>query len=85
MFKKFAIGKVKHQQSLQTAHLHQCLAQVCKPVTFCRMHGLAEPCKTNRLSSRSNGFGNGNVVSNTFVQWLPSCEERKWGRCLGVS
>ncbi len=48
------------------------------------MHGLAEPCKTNGFSSGLNGFGGGNVISNTFVQWMSSCEGRKWGWCLGV-
>ncbi len=48
------------------------------------MHDLAEPCKTDWFSSGSNGFGGGNVVSNTFVQWLSSCEERKWVRRTGV-
>jgi hypothetical protein len=54
MFEKFASGGIEHQQSLKTAHLHPCLTEVCKPVNFCRMHGLAEPCKTNGFSSGSN-------------------------------
>jgi hypothetical protein len=29
-------------------------------------------------------FGGGNIVSNTFVQWLSSCEERKWDQGMGV-
>ncbi len=35
------------------------------------MNGLAEPCKTNGFSSGLNGFGGGNVVSNTFVKGCP--------------
>jgi hypothetical protein len=31
-----------------------------------------------------NGFGGGNVVSDTFVQWLSSGEERKWGLRTGA-
>ncbi len=31
-----------------------------------------------------DGFGSGNVVSDTFVKWLSSGEERKWGRRTGV-
>ncbi len=84
MFKKNADGGVENRQSLKTAHLHQSLAEVCKPVNFCRMHGLAEPCKTDGFSRGSNRFGGVNVVSKTFVPLLSSCEEHKWGRCLGV-
>jgi hypothetical protein len=48
------------------------------------MHGLAEPYKTGWFSSGSNGFGGGNVVSDTFVKWLSSCEECKWGWRTGM-
>ncbi len=33
---------------------------------------------------RPNIFGSGNVISDTFVKWLCSSEERKWGWCTGV-
>jgi hypothetical protein len=85
MFNEFASGGVEHQKSFWTAHMRQCLTEVCKPVNLCRLHGLAEPCcKTNWFSSGPSGFGGGNVVSDTFVQWLSSSEERKWGQRTGA-
>ncbi len=81
MFKEFASGGVKHQKSFWTAHLRQCLTAVCKPSNLCRPHCFAETCKTDWFSRGSNEFGGGNVVSDTFVQWLVSGEEHKWGRC----
>jgi hypothetical protein len=47
-------------------------------------HSFAEICKTNWFSRGPNGFGCGNVVSDTFVKWLSSGEERKWGRRTGA-
>ncbi len=85
MSEEFASGGVKHQKSFWTNHMHQCLTEVYKPVNLCRLHGFAEPCKTNWLSRGLNGFGSGNVVSDTFVQWLSSSEERKWGLRTGAS
>ncbi len=84
MFEEFASGGVEHRKSFLTAHMHQCLTELCKPINFCRLHGLAEPCITDLFSSGPNGFGGGNVVSDTFVHWLSSGEERKWGRRTGA-
>jgi hypothetical protein len=84
MFKEFASGGVKHRKSFWTAHMHQCLTEVYKPNNLCRLQSFVETCKTDWFSRGPNGFGGGNVVSDTFVQWLSSCEERKWGRRTGV-
>jgi hypothetical protein len=84
MFEEFASGGVKHQKRFWTTHMRQCLTEVCKPINLCRLHGLAEPCKTNWFSRGPTGFCNGNVVSDTFVQWLSSSEERKWGLRTGA-
>ncbi len=84
MFEKFSSGGVEHRKSFWTAHIHQCLAEVCKAINLCRLNGFAVPCKTNWFSSGLNGLGSGNVVSNTFVKWLSSCEEHKWGQRTGV-
>ncbi len=84
MFKEFASGGVEYQKSFWTTHMHQCLTEVCKLVILCRLHGLAEPCKANWFSRGPNRFGRGNVVSDIFVQWLSSGEERKWGLRTGV-
>ncbi len=84
MFEEFASGGVKHRKSFWTAHMHQCLTELCKPVNLCRLHSVAETCKTNWFSRGPNGFGSGNVVSDTFVQWLSSGEERKWGWHTGA-
>jgi hypothetical protein len=80
MFKEFPSGGVERQKSLWTGNKRQCLTEVCKTVNLCRLHSLAETCKTNWFSRRLNGFGSGNVVSDTFVKQLSSSEERKWGR-----
>jgi hypothetical protein len=45
MFKKFASRGIKHRQSLWTAHLHQCLAEVCKPVNSAGCMVLQSPAK----------------------------------------
>jgi hypothetical protein len=48
----------------------------------------AWPCRALQndwFSSGSNGFGTENVVTNTFVQWQSSSEERKWGWRTGAS
>jgi hypothetical protein len=84
MFKEFASGGVKHQKNFWTAHMHQCLTEVCKPVNLCRLNGFAEPCETNWFSRGPNGFGGVNVASDTFVQRLSSGEERKWGLRTGA-
>jgi hypothetical protein len=78
MFEEFASGGVEHQKSSWTANKPQCLTEVCKTVNLCRRHIFAETCKTNCFSRGPNGFGGGNVVSDTFVKWLSSSEERKW-------
>jgi hypothetical protein len=84
MFEEFASRGVKHQKSFWTAHMRQCLKEVCKPVNICRLYGFVEPCKTYWFSRDPNGFGSGNVVSDTFMQWLSSSEERKWGLRTGA-
>jgi hypothetical protein len=85
MFEEFtSSGGVEHQKSLWTAKKHQCLAEVCKTVNLCRLYSFAETCKTNWFGRGLDVFGSGNVVSDTFVKWLSSNEERKWGRCTGV-
>ncbi len=84
MFKEFARGGVKHWKSFWTAHIHQCLTEVCKPINLCRLRSFAETCKTDWFSRGPDGFGHGNVVSDTFMQWLSSGEERKWGPHTGV-
>jgi hypothetical protein len=84
MFKEFASGGVEHQKSFWTAHMCQCLTEVCKPVNLCRLHSFAETCKTHWFSRDPNKFGSGNAVSNTFVKWLSSGEEHKWGRQTGA-
>jgi hypothetical protein len=61
-----------------------CLTEVCKTVSRCRLHSLAETCKTNWFSRGLNGFGGGNVVNDTFVKWLSSGKERKWGGRTGA-
>jgi hypothetical protein len=55
-----------------------------RTVNLCRLHSFAETCKTNWFSRGPNGFGSGNVVSDTFVKWLPSGEECKWGQRTGA-
>ncbi len=70
MFEEFTSGGVKHQKSFWTAHVHQCLTKVCTPINLCRLHSFAETCETNWFSRGPNGFGSGNVVSDTFVKWL---------------
>jgi hypothetical protein len=84
MFKKFASGRSEHQKSFWTAHMRQCLAEVCKAVNLCRLHSFAETYKTNWFSRGPNRFGGGNVVSDTVVKWLSSCKEHKWGQRTGV-
>ncbi len=84
MFKEFASGGVEHQKSFLTANKCQCLAEVCKTANLCRLHGFAETCKSNWLSRGLNGFGGGNVVSDTFVKLLSNGDKRKWGRRTGA-
>jgi hypothetical protein len=48
------------------------------------LRGFAETCNTDWFSRGPNRFGNGNVVSDTFLQWLPGGEERKWGQRTGA-
>jgi hypothetical protein len=55
-----------------------------QPVNICRLHSIAETCKTYWFSRGLNGFGGGNVVSDIFVKWLSSGEERKWGQRMGA-
>ncbi len=80
MFEEFASGWVEHQKSFWTTNKHQCLTEVCKTVNLCRLHSFAETCKTDWLSRGPNGFGGGNVESDTFLKWLSSSEECKWGQ-----
>jgi hypothetical protein len=84
MFEEFASGGVKHRKIFWNTNKHQCLTEVCKTVNICRLHSFAETCKTNWFSRGPNGFGGGNVVSDTFVKWLSCGEERKWGRHTGA-
>ncbi len=84
MFEKLTSGGVKHQKSLWTAHMRQCLTEVCKLVNLCRLHIFAETFKTNWFSRGLNRIGGRNVVSDTFVKQLSSSEERNWGRCTGT-
>ncbi len=84
MFKVFAGEEVEHQKSFWTPLMCQCLTEVSKPVNLCRLHSFAETCKIDWFSRGLNGFGGGNVVSDTFVQWQSSGEERNWGLCMGV-
>ncbi len=84
MFKEFANGGVKHQKSFGTAHIFQFLTEVCKPVNLCRLHSFAETCKTDWSSRGPNRFSGGNAVSDAYVQWLSSGEERKWVWCTGA-
>jgi hypothetical protein len=53
-------------------------------VNLSRLHSFAETCKTNWFSRGPEGFGGGNVVHDTFMKWLSSSEERKWGRRTGA-
>jgi hypothetical protein len=66
---------VEHRKSFWTTNKVQCLTEVCKTVNLCSLHSLAETCKTNWFSRGPNGFGGGNVVSDTLVKWLTSSEE----------
>ncbi len=84
MFKEFASGGVEHRKNFWTANMCQCLTEVCKAVNLCRLHSFAETCKTNWFSRGPCRFGGGNVVSDTFVKWLSSGEEHKWGRHMGA-
>ncbi len=84
MFEEFTSGGVEHQKSFWTANKHQCLTEVYKTVNLCRLHSFAETCKTNWFSWGPNGFGSGNVVSDTFVKWLSRGEECKWGQRTGA-
>ncbi len=84
MFEEFASGGVKHRKSFWTTHMHQCMTEVCKAVNLCQLHSISETCKTDSFSRGPNGFGGGNVVSDTFVKWLFSGEECKWGRRTGA-
>jgi hypothetical protein len=81
MFKEFASGGAEHQKSFWTANKHQCLTEVCKTVNLCRLHSFAETSKTVWFSRGPNRFGGENVVSDTFMKWLSSGDERKCGRC----
>ncbi len=67
-----------------TTNKHQCLTEVCKAVNLCWLHSFLETCKTDWFSRGPNEFGSGNVVSDTFVKWLSSNEERKWGQRTGA-
>jgi hypothetical protein len=84
MFKEFASGGVEHQKRFWTAHICQCLTEVCKAVNLCWLHSFTETCKTVWFSRGPNRFGGGNVVSDTFVKLLSSDEERKWGGGTGA-
>ncbi len=80
MLEEFTSEGVKHQKSFWTALMHQCLTEVCKLVNLCRLRSFAETHKTDWFSRGPNGFDSGNVVSDTFLQWLSGGEERKWVR-----
>jgi hypothetical protein len=84
MFEDFASGGVEPQKSFWTAHMYQCLTEVCKSINLCRLHSFAVTCKTNCFSRGLNGLGGWNVVSDTFVKWLTSSEKHKWGRRTGA-
>ena len=84
MFVEFASGGVEHQKSFWTTNKLQFLTEACKTVNLCRLHSFADTCKTDWFSRVPNKSGSGNVLSNTFVQWLSHGEERKWGRCMGA-
>jgi hypothetical protein len=84
MFEEFASGGVEHQKSFWTTNKRQCLTEVCKNVNLCRLHSFAETCKADWLSRGPNGFGSGHVVGDTYVKWLSSGEERKWGWHMGA-
>jgi hypothetical protein len=84
MFEEFASGGVKHQKHFWTANKCQCLTEACKTINLCRLHSIAETCKTNWFGKGSNGFGGENVVSDTFVKWLSRGEEHKWSRHTGA-
>jgi hypothetical protein len=84
MFEEFTSRGVKHQKRFWTANKRQCLTEVCKTANLRRLHSFAETCKTNWFSRGPNGFCSGNVINDTFVKWLSSGDERKWGRCMGA-
>jgi hypothetical protein len=53
----------------------------------CQSLQAAWPCRALQIdwfSSGPSGLGAGNVVSDTFVQWLSSGEECKWGLRTGT-
>ena len=84
MFEEFASGGVEHQKSFWTTNKLQFLTEACKTVNLCRLHSLAETCITSWFSKGPNGFGGGNVVSDTFMKRLSSGEKRKLGRRMGA-
>ncbi len=60
------------------------MTEVCKTIDLCRLYSFAETCKTNWFSTDPNEYGGGSVVSDTFVKWLSSGEERKWDWKMGA-